>query len=108
MGDWQRVAPTRTELIEFCRREGLPGEDPGQVSFLSVPPKGRCHGSSALYFKLGTDSSPFTKSWACRRWSCGYCAPWMAGELAGDAAESLGVELTPEYAGQIYNRGYFS
>lgn len=101
---WQTVARSRTELIAFCRQNGLPGEDPGPTSFLSVPPDSPCHTTGGLLWEPGSDSAPFSKSWACRELSCSYCASWMAGMRVGGTAGIMGVQLTPEYVGQIYNK----
>ena len=100
---WRSVAPTKSDLIAFCRREGLPGEDPGPATFDSIAPEPEhCHTRGNLFWKPGTGQPPWSKSYPCRLKSCSYCAVWMGGERLEAAAEQLGKQLTPEYVGQIY------
>jgi hypothetical protein len=100
---WHDAVLSTPDFLAFCRREGLPGEDPGPVSFISVPPtEWGCHESSSLSWVEGAPTASVA-SWACKRLSCRYCACWKNVERLSQTAERQGVPFSPEYVAQIYN-----
>ena len=101
---WRDVALMMPDFLAFCSREGLPGEDPGPLTFLSVPPtEWGCHESSAITWTEGAATASAT-SFACRLLSChGDCSAWLNAERLSQTAERLNVPFSAEYVAQIYN-----
>jgi hypothetical protein len=100
---WRDVVPSMPDFLAFCHREGLPGEDPGPLTFRSVPPTDwGCHESSTLSWIEG-ESTVSICSFACRLLSCPYCACWKNVERLSQTAERLDMPFSAEYVAQIYN-----